>query len=105
MCPPLTDFGVDLDHSRLTCHAVHHVPGSQTGGPEHASSHRPTGASHSPPPPLLSTSVMWLLLLQLKAMESLAKLQGPFEQLQSRHSFSTSHQKHLYTIEWININD
>ena len=46
-----------------------------------------------------------LTVTQIKAMESLAKIQGPLEQLQSRHNSSTVHQKHLYTIEWINVND
>ena len=54
----------------------------------------------SPPP-----SVSCILLPQLRALESITKIQGPLELLQSRHTTNTLHQKHLYTIEWININD
>ncbi|XP_065896670.1 uncharacterized protein [Dysidea avara] len=42
---------------------------------------------------------------KLRAMESLNKIRGPLELLQSRHSSNTKHQRHLYTIEWLNLTD
>lgn len=66
--------------------------------------HRLTGQQVCHTHPLVCHHHGVYITLQLRMLESLMKLQGPLELLQSKHTTDTHH-KHLYTIEWINFND